>query len=483
MFIDKLNFIDLEQSKNNKFHTIILFQRQDEDKLCNYFSNKYNFLIDKQCCDFLKNENNNNCMFSINDTIYFIYKLNNLNDLSSTRCMPAIFNFIKTIVNKNLNLYILNNNINNYLEFLLSFNIYAYTYKLSLEQNEKSNIIFNFIDCDKDEFEAKNQYFYLLKKYYTNMADLCNLPANYLNPQTFLSYISYLEDLPNVSIKSLNKNALNDLGMHSLLAVGQGSAYDSNVIQITLNEHLNEDPIVLIGKGVTYDTGGLSIKCARYMFGMHKDMAGAAFCASAIGLLAENYFQRKVIALLGIVENSVSHNSYRPNDVISSYSGKTIEIVNTDAEGRLVLADLLSFSCDKLHPEFIFDFATLTGAISIALGTHCPGVFTNNLGAFDNLNKYAQNNFERVWHMPLFDYFNDSIKSKVADVKNASFSNDGSSIFAAKFLEKFVYNDYKNKWMHLDIAGSIDTEQKEHSNRTLLLKSFCEFIMNEYKKN
>jgi len=255
-------------------------------------------------------------------------------------------------------------------------------------------------------------------------------------------------------VRVLEGSALREEGFHALLAVGQGSAHPPVLIQsIYRPEGLDPDsPVIgLVGKGVTFDTGGLSIKKAQNMHYMKSDMGGAAAVLGAVELAARLKLPVHIVGIVGSAENAVDANSYRPGDVIDSYSGKTIEIIDTDAEGRLILADAICYINRKFKPHWLIDLATLTGSAVMALGYASGALFSNDEHLASGFVKAGEKVRERVWRMPLYSEFNAEIESDVADVRNLSGKAVAGAITAAKFLEYFT--EEHPRWAHLDIAG------------------------------
>ena len=240
--------------------------------------------------------------------------------------------------------------------------------------------------------------------------------------------------------------------MNALLGVGQGSVRGSYLVTIEWNgKNKNSKPLAFVGKGVCFDTGGYSLKPAKFMEDMTYDMAGSATVVGLMKNLAIRKAKINAVGVVGLVENMVSGNAQRPGDIVKSYSGKTIEILNTDAEGRLVLADALTFTEKKFKPQFIVDLATLTGAIIVSLGSEYAGLFSNN----DKLSKQLLDSGEKVqeklWRMPLHENYDKLINSKNADMQNINYVGGAGSTTAAQFLQRFILN--KTPWAHLDIAG------------------------------
>ncbi len=280
---------------------------------------------------------------------------------------------------------------------------------------------------------------------------LVNEPPNVLYPEAFAERAAFLEDL-GVEIEVLDIAAMQQLGMGAIVGVSQGSARPGRIVIMRWNgAGPGEDarPIAFIGKGVTFDTGGISIKPSGGMEDMKGDMAGAACVVGLMQALAGRKAKANVIGAIGIVENMPGPDAQRPGDIVKSMSGQTIEIINTDAEGRLVLADVCWYVQDKYKPAFMIDLATLTGAIIVALGQEHGGLFANNDELADRLLAAGKATGEKLWRMPLAPAYDKLIDSKFADVKNSGGRHAGS-ITAAQFIQRFV-NDVP--WAHLDIAG------------------------------
>jgi leucyl aminopeptidase len=280
--------------------------------------------------------------------------------------------------------------------------------------------------------------------------DLINEPANVLYPEEFAKRAAALKKL-GVAVEVFDVPAMKKLGMHSLLGVGQGSRKDSRMVIMRWNGgKKSEAPVSFIGKGVCFDTGGISIKPAAGMEDMKGDMAGAACVVGLMHALAARKAKVNAVGAIGLVENMPDGNAQRPGDIVKTMNGQTIEIINTDAEGRLVLADVLHYVNTKHEPKFMIDLATLTGAIIVALGQEYAGMFSNDDRLCERLTKAGQATMERVWRMPLGPEYDKMIDSRFADMKNTG-GRYGGSITAAQLLARFVE---KTPWVHLDIAGT-----------------------------
>jgi leucyl aminopeptidase len=280
--------------------------------------------------------------------------------------------------------------------------------------------------------------------------DLVSEPANVLYPAEFARRVKALEAL-GLEVEILGEAAMEKLGMGSLLGVGQGSVRESQLAIMRWNGgKKGEAPIAFIGKGVCFDTGGISLKPADSMEDMKWDMGGAGAVAGLMHALAGRKAKVNAVGLLGLVENMPDGNAQRPGDVVTSMSGQTIEVINTDAEGRLVLADVLWYCQDRFKPKFMVDLATLTGAIIIALGNDYAGLYSNDEDLAAGLLAASGSEGEPLWRMPLPPAYEKQIESMIADVKNTG-GRPGGSITAALFLQKFVNG---LPWAHLDIAST-----------------------------
>jgi len=279
--------------------------------------------------------------------------------------------------------------------------------------------------------------------------DLVSEPPNELYPATFAKEVRQLSKL-GVKVEVLGEKQMEKLGMGALLGVGQGSHRESQVVVMQWNGGpKSQKPIAFIGKGVTFDTGGISLKPPAGMGDMKWDMGGAGTVSGLMKALAGRKAKANVVGLIGLVENMPDGNAQRPGDIVKSMSGKTIEVLNTDAEGRLVLADVLWYCQDRFKPTAMIDLATLTGAIIVGLGHEYAGLFSNDDTLCKNLAAAGDATGEKVWRMPLHEAYDKLLESDIADMKNIG-GRDAGSITAAQFLQRFV-NEVP--WAHLDIAG------------------------------
>ena len=292
--------------------------------------------------------------------------------------------------------------------------------------------------------------------------DLVNEPANVLHPAEFATRAKALTKL-GVKVAVLDGPAMEKLGMGALLGVAQGSKFPPRLVVMRWDGgKKGSAPIAFIGKGVTFDTGGVSIKPAAGMEDMKGDMGGAAAVTGLMHALAKRKAKCYVIGAIGIVENAIDGNAQRPGDVVKSMSGQTIAVLNTDAEGRLVLADVCWYVQDKFKPKFMVDLATLTGAIMVALGKDYAGLFSNDDKLATRLSEAGDATGEKVWRMPLGASYDKLIDSDIADMKNIG-GRFGGSITAAQFIQRFVN---KTPWAHLDIAGTAMDSTKSAINQS-----------------
>ena len=286
----------------------------------------------------------------------------------------------------------------------------------------------------------------------TNLTkDLVSEPGNVLHPDEYARRLIQLNKI-GLKVRVYSQKDLKKLGMNALLGVGQGSIRGSYLVTIEWNGSKSKNkPLAFVGKGVCFDTGGISLKPAKFMEDMTYDMAGSAVVVGLMKNLALRNAKVNAVGVVGLVENMPGGNAQRPGDIVKSYSGKTIEVLNTDAEGRLVLADALTYTEEKFKPQFIIDLATLTGAIIVSLGSEYAGLFSNNDKLSKQLFDSGEKVGEKVWRMPLNKNYDKLINSKNADMQNINYVGGAGSTTAAQFLQRFIIN--KTPWAHLDIAG------------------------------
>ena len=327
----------------------------------------------------------------------------------------------------------------------------SYQFNKYKTKKDMVNINIDVVFKKKLPIKIKNSRFNSLLEGTNFTKDLVSEPGNVLHPDEYAKRIAKLKKI-GLKIKVYNKKDLKKLGMGALLGVGQGSIRGSYLVTIEWNGSKSKNkPLAFVGKGVCFDTGGYSLKPARFMEDMTYDMAGSAAVVGLMKTLALRKAKINAVGVVGLVENMVSGNAQRPGDIVKSYSGKTIEVLNTDAEGRLVLADALTFTEEKFKPKFIIDLATLTGAIIVSLGSEYAGLFSNDDKLSRQLIEAGMKVDEKLWRMPLHKNFDKLMNSKNADMQNINYVGGAGSTTAAQFLQRFIIN--KTPWAHLDIAG------------------------------
>ena len=334
--------------------------------------------------------------------------------------------------------------------FLHGFRLKSYEFNNYKSVKEKKYITINLVSKD-NKTDSKLKKFQAIELGTNFARDLVSEPPNVLYPKEYVNRLLKLKKF-GIKVTVYNESKLKSLGMNSLLGVGRGSAKESFLVTLEWygDKKNKNQPLSFVGKGVCFDTGGISLKPAKFMEEMKYDMAGSAVVAGLIKSLAIRKAKINVVGVVGLVENMPGGNAQRPGDIVKAYNGKTIEVLNTDAEGRLVLADALSFTEKKFKPKFIIDLATLTGAIIVALGEEYAGLFSNNDELSKKLYEAGEKVNEKVWRLPLHKNYDKLMDSTIADIQNINYSGGAGSITAAQFLQRFIE---KTPWAHLDIAG------------------------------
>ena len=346
----------------------------------------------------------------------------------------------------------INSKIKNFVGYFLhGLKLKSYEFNIYKSKKNKKFISINVIG-NKNKISAQDQLrFKALEEGTFFTRDLVSEPGNILHPDEYAKRINSLKKF-GLKINVYDEKKLKKLGMNALLGVGQGSIRGSYLVTMEWNGAKNNSkPLAFVGKGVCFDTGGISLKPAKFMEDMTYDMAGSATVVGLMKNLAVRKAKINAVGVVGLVENMPGGNAQRPGDIVKSYSGKTIEILNTDAEGRLVLADALTFTEKKFKPRFMVDLATLTGAIIVSLGSEYAGLFSNDDKLSNQLIEAGDKVDEKLWRMPLHKNFDKLIDSKNADMQNINYVGGAGSTTAAQFLQRFVLN--KTPWAHLDIAG------------------------------
>ena len=462
----KINYSNNLTSKSSTKLVLFVEENFNISGLKKYISNAEFSYIN----DLLKNSNlkKNLLFFEVNSkkTIFLVSIKKNL-ETSDMENLGAEFhgyiNYGKT------NEYLVNSDsISNKYENLISHFLHglklkSYEFNVYKSKKNKKIISINVIG-NKNKFTIKNELRFKAIEQGTFFArDLVSEPPNVLNPKEYTNRLLKLRKL-GIKITSYNEAQLKKLGMHSLLGVGRGSVNESFLVTLEWNGNKKDKkaPLSFVEKGVCFDTGGISLKPAKFMEEMKYDMAGSAVVAGLIQTLAIRKAKVNAVGVVGLVENMPGGNAQRPGDIVKAYNGKTIEVLNTDAEGRLVLADALSFTEAKFKPRFMIDLATLTGAIIMALGEEYAGLFSNNDELSDKIFKVGEKVKEKVWRLPLHDNYDKLINSPIADIQNINYSGGAGSITAAQFLQRFVTN--KTPWAHLDIAGMAFSKKAANLN-------------------
>lgn len=369
-----------------------------------------------------------------------------------------------------------------YGALLKSYRFDKYHTKKPADQRAQLNALTFLCDMPRNAQKLFANYSALADGiFYTR--DLVSEPANVIYPETLAAKCKELSKL-GVEVEVLGEAQMKKLGMGALLGVGQGSERESQLAIMRWNGGTkNETPLAFVGKGVTFDTGGISIKPAGGMEDMKWDMGGAGTVIGLMRALANRKAKVNVVGVVGLVENMPDGNAQRPGDVVTTMSGQTVEVINTDAEGRLVLADALWYTQNRFKPKFMVDLATLTGAIIVSLGKSRAGLFSNNEKLAKQLATAGDYEGELLWRMPLGGEYANHIDSDIADMKNVGKSGQAGSISAAEFLHRYV-NDVP--WAHLDIAGVAWSTEDGHTFRKgatgFGIRLLNRFIADNYEK-
>ena len=326
------------------------------------------------------------------------------------------------------------------------------SYSFNKYLTKKNSEILNLSIITKKKVDIKLiNHFKAIENGVNFTKDLVSEPGNVLHPDEYAKRLTKLSKI-GLKVTVYNTNKLKKMKCNALLGVGQGSSRGSYIVTMEWRGNKKQKkPLAFVGKGVCFDTGGISLKPARFMEDMTYDMAGSAVVVGLLKSLALRKAKVNAVGVVGLVENMVSGNAQRPGDIVKSYSGKTIEVLNTDAEGRLVLADAITFTEKKFKPNLIIDLATLTGAIVVALGSEYAGLFSNNDKLSEQLFDAGEKVEEKVWRLPLHKNYDKLMNSKNADMQNINYVGGAGSTTAAQFLQRFIIN--KTPWAHLDIAG------------------------------
>ncbi len=407
--------------------------------------------------------------------------------INLTKIIKKIFYLIKNINYKSIIISLNNIEIINNINFIiditiqkfkkLNYNFNLFKTSINNEKISKIKIFFllnNIKETKLAKLTIKNSL--IISKGIKKSKDLSNMPPNICNPLYIYNKICKEFKDKNIKISCINEKKMKKLGMNAYLSVSKGSKNKPiiSIIKYLKDNDSNVKPIIIIGKGLTFDSGGISIKKSSYMHEMKYDMSGASVVYGIMYILSLLKIKLNVIGILSCSENMPDANSTRPGDIVKTLSGKTIEIINTDAEGRLVLCDTLSY-VKKYNPEIVIDIATLTNSCVISLGNEITGLMSNNKELKNKLIKASKESNDYIWELPIFKQYKKYLKSNIADITNCSINHPyGGTIISSCFLSYFTK---KYKWAHLDIAGTAwDNEGSTGRPINLLIK----FLINYY---
>ncbi len=397
---------------------------------------------------FLKKDFNNKSYIFVNCTKLKI-------SIEFEKLGSKLFEYLKTNKIENSIIAYNNNKLTNVQleKFLHGIQLKSYDFLIYKTDKKKKDEVINLRIVGTNNKKSnllRNKLNALLEGVFLTR-DLVSEPGNILHPDEYAKRIVKLRKF-GLKVTIYNQEKLKKLGFNALLGVGQGSIRGSYLVTMEWNGVKNKSkPLAFVGKGVCFDTGGISLKPAKFMEDMTYDMAGSATVVGLMKTLALRKAKINAVGVVGLVENMPGGNAQRPGDIVKSYSGQTIEVLNTDAEGRLVLADALTYTEEKFKPSLIVDLATLTGAIIVALGSEYAGLWSNNEKLSKQLFDAGEKVEEKLWRMPLHENYNKLMNSKTADMQNINYVGGAGSTTAAQFLQRFIIN--KTPWAHLDIAG------------------------------
>ncbi len=450
----KINYLDNKKGSIKNKAVFIPF-----DTKISAFKANFDRSINQKILNFLKKnkDTKENKIISLNQDfdqkLIIILLAKNNNQLESEKLGAKFFGFVKS--NEIYDIFIDGPNFFQSKKSNINFDSFVHgaelkSYEFNLYKTKKKNKIINF-NINRKDILTKKQKMDSILSGVNFTRDLVSEPGNILHPDEYARRLLPLKKL-GIKVTVYDKKKLKKLGCNALLGVGQGSVRGSYLVTMEWNGAKSKSkPLAFVGKGVCFDTGGYSLKPARFMEDMTYDMAGSAAVVGLIKTLALRKAKVNVVGSVGLVENMVSGNAQRPGDIVKSYSGKTIEVLNTDAEGRLVLADALTFTERKFKPKLMVDLATLTGAIIVSLGSEYAGLFSNDDKLSKQLLEAGERVDEKLWRMPLHKNFDKLMDSKNADMQNINYVGGAGSTTAAQFLQRFIIN--KTPWAHLDIAG------------------------------
>ncbi len=449
----KINFVKLADFSALKNSVAVLVLTEEQVKKSNLKPIK----LAKENFNFL-GKNNQSHLISQNDKVLVVVgagEEKKLDDLILQKLGSRIVAFLNSAKIEDATVFFESKNLaQNLANIAFGASLQSYRFNKYFENKKQDkNLKITSLSFNSDDLAKAQKEFAPLKILAENIffvRDLVSEPSNILHPESYAAICKTLQK-DGLEVEVLGEAEMKKLGMGSLLGVGQGSQKESQLVILKWNGgKKGEQPLAFVGKGVTFDTGGISIKPSANMEDMKTDMAGSAVVAGLLRNLAQRKAQINVVGVIGLVENMPSGTAQRPGDVVRSMSGQTIEVINTDAEGRLVLADALHYTNTKFKPKFIVDLATLTGAIVVALADVYAGLFCNDDDLAKKIESCGIKTGERAWRLPLGEEYDEMINSDIADMKNVGSGRGAGSTTAAQFLKRFVG---ETKWAHLDIAG------------------------------
>lgn len=490
------------QSAFDKVQSFSIFtfsENESIEEALTKFTTLTNIKVSKKIQSLIKDSENNVFFFTTkDDKVVFVKKVGKRGKLFADtfrREASLLFRYIKSMKLENTLILPVElsdeeiiKNFNNheyYVQtYLEGFKLgdYKYDEYLSEKNNLKFEAMIYYPEISNEKFQDIFHFTETLMKYVYFARDLQNKPSNELTPKKFVEIVrNRIKQVNKIKFKSLDFEQIKKLNLGGLISVGKGSDNPPYFLILEYSGNRNsKEKSVLVGKGITFDSGGISLKPASGMWEMKGDMSGAAAVVSTIFAAAELNLKVNLVGLVPLAENMPSGKSMKPGDIIKTMSGKTVEIDNTDAEGRLILADALEYA-KKYNPKIVIDLATLTGACVVALGQFAAGLFTRSDELAEKLTKAGNITSEKVWRLPLWDDYHSLIKSDVADVKNVG-GRWAGAITAACFLEKFV--DEKFQWAHLDIAGpAFQQDTIPYNSKTMTgygVRLLIEFFKNNY---
>ena len=442
----------IQQIKSYDFNqtSIVFVTNEDKNKVAETYDLKIPFFKAKKNETQLIEKNSNMC---------FLVGLEDEKGLSGLKNIAKKFSHLnkENIKEENISI-VFPESFNDQQIKHLMIGLFEGTYKINVGKDDKSFALWNEnvnislfqpnseLELDDLGLEAR----YLVEGKFMGM-DLLNLPPNQKNSEILAEFVTEFAENLGLELTILNKKECKKESLSSFLSVNQGSAYEPAFIILEYRPKNAKKTIGIVGKCITFDTGGISIKPSDNMHYMKSDMGGATTVLGTLLTAVKLELDQNIVAILPATDNAVDKNSYLPGDVINSYAGKTIEVINTDAEGRMTLADGLAYLNDKYSPDVLLDIATLTGSAVRTLGYKAAAMLTVNDEISETLSKLGNEIGEKVWRLPLWDEYLEDLKSDVADLKHISLAPLSDVIYAAKFLEQFT-NEHPN-WVHLDIAG------------------------------